>query len=87
MKLLRRLQAFPEIFVFYCERCKEATTKVLEKAECSPLPASRQAVAGIKALSAPSCSCKPSTTVVHQPTAAELKQEKEGDYYAPAKGE
>lgn len=29
----------------------------------------------------------PSTTVVQQPTAAELKQEKEGDYYAPAKGE
>jgi hypothetical protein len=27
----------------------------------------------------------PSTTVVQQPTAAELKQEKEGDYYAPGK--
>jgi hypothetical protein len=33
MKLVRRLEAFPDIFVFYCERCKQAETKVLERAE------------------------------------------------------
>ena len=32
MKLVRRLELLPEIFVFYCERCKQAETKVQEPA-------------------------------------------------------
>ncbi len=28
----------------------------------------------------------PGTTIVQQPTAAEIKQDKKGDYYAPDKG-
>jgi hypothetical protein len=32
MKFVRRLEALPQIFVFYCSRCRHAETKVQEGA-------------------------------------------------------